>query len=38
MRRQIIEYLSNYAPHYDGIEILTVTAGVLFVVAIAFVF
>ena len=38
MRRQIIQYLSNYAPHYDAIEILTVAAGVLFVVTIALVF
>ena len=38
MRRQIIQRLNNYSPHYDAIEILTFAAGVLFVVAIAFVF
>ncbi len=38
MRRQIIQYLGNYAPDHDAIEILTVAASVLFVVTIAFVF
>ncbi len=37
MRRQIIQRLNDYVPHFDGIEILTLAAGVLFVVAVAFV-
>jgi hypothetical protein len=37
MRSQIIQRLSDYVPHVDAIEILTLAAGVLFVVAVAFV-
>ncbi len=37
MRRQIIQRLSDYVPDFDAIEILTLAAGVLFVVAVAFV-
>jgi hypothetical protein len=38
MRRQIIQRLSNYVPHIDAIELLTLTAGILFVFAIAIAF
>ncbi len=38
MRRQIGQRLSNYVPHFDAIEILTLAAGVVFVVAIAIAF
>lgn len=38
MRGQIINGLSNYVPHFDTIEILTLAAGVVFVVAIAIAF
>ena len=37
MRMQM-RHLGNYVPRFDAIEILTLTAGVLFVVAIAIVF
>jgi len=37
MRTQIKQHLSNYVPYFDAIEILTLAAGVLFVVAVAFV-
>jgi hypothetical protein len=33
--RQIKQHLSNYVRHFDTIEILTVAAGVLVVVAVA---
>jgi hypothetical protein len=38
MRTQIKQHLGNYVPYFDGIEILTLAAGVLFVAAIATVF
>jgi hypothetical protein len=38
MRRQIIQRLSSYVSHFDAIEILTLAAGVVFVVAIAIAF
>jgi len=37
MRRQTIQRLNDYVPHFDAIEILTLAGGVLFVVAVAFV-
>jgi uncharacterized membrane protein YcfT len=37
MRSQIIQRLSDYVPHFDAIEILTLAVGVLLVVAVAFV-
>ncbi len=36
--RQINQYLRNYVRHFDTIEILTLAAGVILVVAIATVF
>jgi hypothetical protein len=33
-----IRRLNSLAPHYDPVEILTIAAGVLFIVVIAFVF
>jgi hypothetical protein len=36
--RQTKQHLRNYVRHFDTIEILTLAAGVLFVVAIATVF
>jgi hypothetical protein len=38
MPPQIIPRSNNHAPHYDAVEILTITVGVLLIVAIAFVF
>jgi len=38
MRSPIKQHLSNYVPRFDAIEILTLAAGVLFVVAVAIVF
>jgi hypothetical protein len=37
MRSQIIQRLSDYVPHFDAIEILTLAVGILLVVAVAFV-
>jgi hypothetical protein len=38
MLRQITRRPNNFVPRFDAVEILMFTAGVLFVVAIAFVF
>ena len=38
MRRQIGQRPGNYVPHFDFMEILTLAAGVVFVVAIAIAF
>jgi hypothetical protein len=38
MPGQIKQYLSKYVPNFDAVEILTLVAGVIFVVAIATVF
>ena len=38
MRSQIMQRLSDYVPHFDAIEILTLAVGVVFVVAVAIVF
>ena len=38
MTAQIIQHPNNYPPHYDAIEVLMIASGVLFIVAIAFVF
>jgi hypothetical protein len=35
MREQIVQRLSNRVPHFDTIEILTLAAGVVFLVVIA---
>ena len=37
MAEQIIQRPNNHAPRYDFVEILMITAGVLFIVAIVFV-
>jgi len=37
MTPQIIQRLNSHAPHYDAIEILMIAAGIVFIVAIAFV-
>jgi len=38
MPPQIIQRSNSHAPHYDAVEILTITVGVLLIVAVAFVF
>jgi hypothetical protein len=38
MPAQIVRRRNNHAPRYDFIEILMIVTGVLFIVAIAFVF
>jgi len=38
MPPQIIQRSNSHAPHYDAVEILTITVGVLLIVAIEFVF
>jgi hypothetical protein len=38
MPPQIIQRSNSHAPHYDAVEILTITVGVLLIIAIAFVF
>jgi hypothetical protein len=38
MPPQITQRSNSHAPHFDAVEILTITVGVLLTVAIAFVF
>jgi hypothetical protein len=38
MTAQIIQRPNSHPPRYDAIEVLTIAAGVLLIVAIAFVF
>ena len=38
MPRKITQRETNYAPNYDAIEVLMISAGAVLIVAIAFVF